>query len=305
MPLDQQLLNAIERRDKADVQSSLAAGADPKKNHGEALSKAIVVGDIEIVRLLLKAGVTAKVTGAFDLVQAAKYNRVDIINILLDHGRDANAHNGEALFNAVAEGNLEATELLLEVCDKSSLAYPGLLSASVFQRHPKIVSLLLSADCVFDLTLFDDCVNTQSGDCFEVVVGHLLQNESTGWEETALHAGLCLGAGSTIFRILGSVGNPSRQALVGRVMNRITLRVWIQYCERIGPAISELLQRDPAFNAIAISWLSGVVATLFEYRWSEVQSSKVVTAWRKMERLGENLNMLMPTPPERLTTVLI
>ncbi|KAI0272290.1 ankyrin repeat-containing domain protein [Gloeopeniophorella convolvens] len=98
----------------------LDRGADvnaPDDFHGSVLQKAVSNGRLDIVQLLLNHGADVNVKGGTLQEAASKGNR-DIVLLLLDHGADVNAkgglYGGSALQEAASNGNLDIIQLLLD-----------------------------------------------------------------------------------------------------------------------------------------------------------------------------------------------
>uniref|UniRef100_A0A8H7K645 Uncharacterized protein n=1 Tax=Bionectria ochroleuca TaxID=29856 RepID=A0A8H7K645_BIOOC len=128
---------------------------------GEALFRAICIGDIEMVALLLDLGAAREVSlpyGNMPLILAARNGEVAILRLLLDHGWAALAieHGSIVLHAVVGYGKLEAVRLLLEMGISAEGHANGTtaLHLAALGGHVNIAELLLANGA--DLEVGDD-----------------------------------------------------------------------------------------------------------------------------------------------------
>jgi uncharacterized protein len=117
------LIEAVERGDRAAALQLLAKGADPNVPGADgttAVMWAAANDDPELVRALIRAGANVKLKNHFGtsaLTEAAIIGSAPVIDALLKAGADANTRNpeGETPLMAVARsGNVAAARLLVE-----------------------------------------------------------------------------------------------------------------------------------------------------------------------------------------------
>lgn len=107
-----------------------------------------VSGDVEIVRLLLAAGVDPNLDGGQALILAAARGWVEMTRLLLDAGAepDPDTRGGlTALTNAVINRETEVVSMLLEVGASANARGPGGTTALMFATDAAAVELLLAA----------------------------------------------------------------------------------------------------------------------------------------------------------------
>jgi ankyrin repeat protein len=121
LDINQQLVQAVDKRDMRAVCRCLDAGADPSTSGREGMPLIFCSGSWPITVELIKAGAGVTVRdrqGSTILHKAAGENEVDAINAALEHGLDIETLDslGEAaLFEAVRYGALEAVRELIEL----------------------------------------------------------------------------------------------------------------------------------------------------------------------------------------------
>jgi ankyrin repeat protein len=154
---DTRILNAVQRGDKALVQSLIAARADIDGAQGDGLTALHVAaynGNAELAAILLQAGANTKVTTRVDsatpLFMAAKGGNAPIVDALLKAGGNANDANGNgttALMAAAASGSLDAVRVLLDAGadvnkKENTNGQTALMFAAALNRGPSIRLLL-------------------------------------------------------------------------------------------------------------------------------------------------------------------
>lgn len=118
------LHEAVMEKDVLKLQELIANGVDVNECDTEfgvsPLKIAASIGDIEIVRKLIKAGAIINIkdnTGVTPLHSAAEKGHKEVINILIDNGADVNAkdkvHGVTPLHVAIFNGRNEVLELLI------------------------------------------------------------------------------------------------------------------------------------------------------------------------------------------------
>jgi ankyrin repeat protein len=119
------LLNAIKRRDVGAVRGLLAAGVDLEPASGpndvtKPLAYAAAYGNLEIVKLLVKAGADLNGRVAYGdvaLIKAAEHSNDDILEYLIEQGADVNVPNAFGITPFIGycgEGNLKHVQLAVE-----------------------------------------------------------------------------------------------------------------------------------------------------------------------------------------------
>jgi ankyrin repeat protein len=117
--LPNELLQAVTAGRIKLVEFLLSQGVDTKSSH--ALGAAAEKGNLAICKILLKQGKPSPEVAGNALAQAARYDRIAILNFLLEQGLDANSPVPgiidvpvTPLFVAVDAGNFKATTTLLD-----------------------------------------------------------------------------------------------------------------------------------------------------------------------------------------------
>ncbi len=105
--------DAIDRQDQEIINLLMDAGAELKNIKAETLYKAIFRDDIETVKILLKNMPESSYDINTGLEIAARDNRAEIVQLLLDNGADAGVNNSKALYSAIYNKNLWIIELLV------------------------------------------------------------------------------------------------------------------------------------------------------------------------------------------------
>lgn len=115
-----ELTDAVYNGDNEQVKKLLDSGADPNESQavgdyvGTPISIAVEKGDIEIVKMLIKKGVTIGTLGSIvvesPLVVAIKNGNMEIAKLLVDAKSD---EYGTPLHYAVQSGNIEIIKLCL------------------------------------------------------------------------------------------------------------------------------------------------------------------------------------------------
>lgn len=147
------LHRAIQRRAVNIVEWLINSGADIEAiddNEDTALFVASIVGDLDIIRLLIMNGanISAKnVQGDTPLMYAVQYdNDYDVVKLLLDAGADPNAVNksrNTALHHASINGQFDIVKLLLDYgADKSILTEDRRSSEELASCFPQIASYI-------------------------------------------------------------------------------------------------------------------------------------------------------------------
>jgi ankyrin repeat protein len=155
--LDEDLLTAVQSRNKTKVTQLLAAGANPNAKGGgrgrrTALHYAVIFrGDKPITELLLQAGAQVDGQGGFGtpLIESASWGNTEVVEVLRSKGADVNARNWEgttALMYAAHGGHRATVELLLangaDVNAQTQSHVTALAMASQ-EGYPEMVDLLL------------------------------------------------------------------------------------------------------------------------------------------------------------------
>jgi ankyrin repeat protein len=142
------LISAIEHGSAPIVKELLSAGAradQPDRLHRTPLQVASQLRSTEITALLLAASATVDPSA---LTGAALVGNVELVRMLLQHGADPNANNGHALSEATRgcyrHDNTEAVRTLLDAGADPNLAELGALSRAAGQCEPETVRLLLA-----------------------------------------------------------------------------------------------------------------------------------------------------------------
>jgi len=156
------LIHAIYLRKKDVVEKLIELGRNKAsfKNGANQLMMASEVGDIDIVKLLLKGNPDDLNAEADDgrtaLIIAASKGYKEIVELLLDKGAAVNFQNNDgqtALMRAAFYGHREIVELLLKNGAVDELednwGENALISAAV-RRHTKIIELLLDTGAIVD-----------------------------------------------------------------------------------------------------------------------------------------------------------
>ncbi len=119
------------------------------------LSTAAVLGKLEILRLLLDAGIDKDLdpsNSGTALFHAARLGKVAAVGLLLEAGADCNKSN--PLFAAAKSGYVDVVRLLLAAgadCNRASDNKPTPLYAAADGGHTDIVRLLLDAGACLDI----------------------------------------------------------------------------------------------------------------------------------------------------------
>ncbi|KAJ3045559.1 hypothetical protein HDV00_009216 [Rhizophlyctis rosea] len=133
------------------VKVLLEAGADVHKDDDRALKLAARYGHADMVKVLLAAGSDPEVAWEDALSGwVATRSRpwrctIDVIRLLLDAGVNVRDHHLECLPEAVGRGDTKLVEVLLAAGAPVNLSWQGLLFMAVSGDHHEIVKLLLDA----------------------------------------------------------------------------------------------------------------------------------------------------------------
>ena len=123
-PIDQEFLEAVQRKDIPKINLLLSTGANvnaqDRINGYFALQYAINWPDVNLVKLLLDKGANVNLAddgGTTALINATRGDKPEytaIVKLLLQHGADIHADQDAAVFGAVREAPPEVVRLLLE-----------------------------------------------------------------------------------------------------------------------------------------------------------------------------------------------
>ncbi|KAJ3042334.1 hypothetical protein HDV00_007468 [Rhizophlyctis rosea] len=108
-------------------------------------SEAAVRGDVEMVTLLLHAGVNVRRQKNLALRVAAQGGHIDVFKLLLAHGARVNANEGEPLYWAAWSGLLELVDVLLNAGCDVNINEGSALDVACARRHAHVVNTLLEA----------------------------------------------------------------------------------------------------------------------------------------------------------------
>jgi ankyrin repeat protein len=155
--LDEDLLKAVQARDKTKVAQLLAAGANPNAKGFQgrtALHLAVILKpDKSITELLLQAGAQVDGQGGFGtpLIEAASWGNTEVVELLWSKGANVNATNSlgsTALIYAAHGGHRATVELLIakgvDVNAKTTSSHVTALMDASLEGYPDTVDLLLS-----------------------------------------------------------------------------------------------------------------------------------------------------------------
>jgi ankyrin repeat protein len=155
---DRGLFDAIKSGNRAAIQAALTRTADintPEPDGTTPLHWAVRGNDLEIVRLLLKAGANAKTAnryGVTPIALAAANGNAEIIEALVKAGADANTAlpEGEtALMTAARTGNPAALKVLIAHGAKVNVQEKWLgetpLMWAAAENHPEAVRVLIES----------------------------------------------------------------------------------------------------------------------------------------------------------------
>jgi ankyrin repeat protein len=168
---DEQLFEAVDARDAAAVKQLLEAGADPNaiKPSGYPVLKAAFLdglksNDMDIVTLLVENGADVNLVdggGNAVLPLAASERKIEIVQLLLDAGADANGtstimvedmeavlKDAPAIMHAAIGNDLEVVERLIahdaDLDQAETLGNQTTLHVAAFLDRPKVIEMILA-----------------------------------------------------------------------------------------------------------------------------------------------------------------
>lgn len=109
------ILDAIGDNDTRLVEYLINSGANVTTNNNACIMRAIDKKvNIDIIRLIIKAGAEININNSYPLRSAVLQNRLDVVKELINAGADVTANDNEALITACKNKNYEIAKLLLE-----------------------------------------------------------------------------------------------------------------------------------------------------------------------------------------------
>ena len=109
------------------------------------LCKSSEIGDIDRVRSLLEAGVSAHACDSCALSLSSQHGHVSVVKLLLDAGADVHAWNSEPLMLSAQNGHVKVVKLLIDAGANVSALDSSPLCNSSSRGHAEVVKLLLAA----------------------------------------------------------------------------------------------------------------------------------------------------------------
>lgn len=163
------LIDAISQESNKIVEVLLDLGVLINYKNEEAnyfpITLACLLGNIEIIQLLVKAGATINLRGYDSPLWAAiKSNHIHAANFLIYYGADLNIYIDDTYYNilgiAAANGCLKGVKLLLQSAVNTSLSLESLHIESALHQSAlsgeKEIFKYLSAYCLEDTTCYEE-----------------------------------------------------------------------------------------------------------------------------------------------------
>lgn len=122
----------------------LEAGVDPKARNSEALIAAARKRHIEIFKILLGQGADPKARDSDALVATAWSGCIEIFKMLLEGGADPKSQNSQALIAAATNGKIDIFKLLLELGANPKAQDSQALVSAAENGHIEILKMLLA-----------------------------------------------------------------------------------------------------------------------------------------------------------------
>lgn len=127
------LQSALLREDDGAIAVAIESGANPALDRGRALVIACATSDpirrMAHVTELLRVGATDRATGGDALCCAILSGDAELVQLLLEHGADAQARDNRAIRIAVDRGFLHVADVLLRAGANLRAAPPNRLTA--------------------------------------------------------------------------------------------------------------------------------------------------------------------------------
>ena len=139
MTPNDRLIYGAERGYEGIVENALVNRADIHARNDSALRSAVVIGDTEIVKLLLDRGADIHAENDWALRGAAVNGRTEMVKILLNHDADVHALDDLALRFAALNGHTETVKVLLAY---GATITPEIRAEAERRGNPEIVALL-------------------------------------------------------------------------------------------------------------------------------------------------------------------
>lgn len=199
---------AVDNCYESMVNILLEYGANPYYNHGEFLIRAIIKNNKNIALSLIKKGVSVNGFGDTPLINAVKYNRINITDMLLKWGANPDYNDCIAIKIATNEGHYDILNLLLkrsqyvntyELLDmainkrdirtvKTILEY-GLFDKTK-KKTPKMTDMLGSVlgknqgSDAKNIPFIDKCIEEKCYDIASLLMDYKLKISMNGWRKT-------------------------------------------------------------------------------------------------------------------------
>ena len=137
--MDNALWKAVLKRNIEILEILLIAGANIHKWNDQALKWASENGHADVVKILLEYGADAHAWNDYALQVASEKGHADVVELLLEYGADVHANDDEAFRLAADNGHADVVEILLE---HGADVHANVLRRARGKDHDAIVAII-------------------------------------------------------------------------------------------------------------------------------------------------------------------